>query len=143
MVNFGAAETSLIFAQNVELLVGTDQYILMRGVDIEKSHPETRVDHGRTRTYGHAAPDIAIRFMLSASTDIFADLKTKSTRNSHGVLPSYKWNIKCTASDGGKKNLAISGKLFYFKVTKPDNSVVDPVDAECQIRLTDETVVIT
>ena len=143
MVDIGDAETTIVLAQNVELQVATDSYELMRGVRIEKTHPETRINHGNTRTYGHAAPDVAIRFLLSASSDVFADLKTRSTRNARGVIPSYAWKIRCTSNSNVAKILTLNGKLFETTIIKPDDAAEDPVDIEARIRITDENVTIT
>ncbi len=153
MGNIDEAEDTIITAQNVQLQVGAspgnnssttgDVLVKMREVEIEKDHPETRIDHGKTRNYTHASPDISIRFILSASKSVFAYIKTRNTVNAQNVLPIYPWNIKCTADDGTVKNLKIAGKLPYKRVIKNDADPQAPVDIECRIRITDVAIIIS
>ncbi len=153
MANIDDAESAIITAQNVELQVGAsvgnnsaataDKLVKMREVEIEKDHPETRIDHGKKRTYTHATPDISIRFIVSGGKAIFAYLQTRNTVNTQNVLPIYPWNIKCTADDGTVKNLKIAGKLPYKKIIKNDADPQDPVDIECRIRVTDDDIIIS
>lgn len=130
----------IILAQNVKLFVGNDDFALMRGTQLAVSHPETRTDHGQTRIYGHAAPDIAISGTLSCSNDTIDELGTRSERTDVGILPTYEWKIEGTANDGTKKTISLNGQLFEFTVIKHDGPPTDPIDAEYTIRVHEETI---
>ena len=143
MADLGDAESTLMLAQSVELMVGSDKFTLMREVEFEKEHPETRTDHGKKRVYGHAAPDVTLRAVISVSSDIFDDIKTYTTRNSNGVLPSNSWKFKATTVNGSSKTLSINGKMIYVRYLKADGPPTDPFDAEFRIRFSDEAVTIT
>ena len=150
MADIGDAQNLIILSQNVSLMVGDvsttttpDTYVLMREVVLEKDHPEVRTNYGNTRTYNHASPDISLSFKLSLSSDVLADLTTKSTRNTRGILPTVPFQIKCISNNDTTKNLQIKGLVPYYKIQKSDGDAEDPGDVDVRIRITDETVTIT
>ena len=130
--------TELVLAQHVELGIGsgTDKYVLMRGCRVEKSHPERRIDHGTVATHTHAYPNMAIRFTLSASSDVFEDLNDLCERDDNDVLPVSTWNFRATDVSGTTKTLSMSGKLVEFNADKPTDAAEDPVNMDGMIRVT-------
>lgn len=138
-------EDQLILAQRVELFVsGTstgdadDRLVAMRNVELDIGHPETRVNHGMKRTYSHGSPDIGIRFTLSVTEEILAYLRTRGMRNTHGVLPVYKWAIKFTSNEGESKTIQVNGKLTQKNYSKGDTAQGEPVGMNCFVRVTDD-----
>ncbi len=140
-------ENYLVLAQNIELLVGpaastgthaaTDTYATMRDVSLDINHPETRFNHGTTRSYGHGAPDLGIRFSLSVTQDIVDYLKTRGTADSKGVIPTYDYSIKFTPNSGTAKTIKLSGKMTEKSYVKSDGPQGNVVDANCFIRVLD------
>ena len=152
MANIGDAKLLLDQAQNVELLVASDPgatgtlddtLLLMRQLRIEKNHPETRTDHGRTRTYNYSAPDLGLTFTVSASGDVIPYLNTRNTMNTLNVLPEYKWGMKLTANNGSAIVMNVTGTLPYADTAKNDGPQADPVDISCRIRITDDNITLT
>ena len=141
------AETNLILAQRVELLVssaspgttGNDKLTTMRNLEFEQTHPEVRTNHGLTRTYGHGSPDIGIRFTLSVSPEIVEYLRERGTRNvTTGIIPTYTYAMKVTSGTGTTKTITVKGKLTEKKYVKHDADQATLVDANCFIRITGE-----
>ena len=138
-------ESHLVLAQRVELLVGAtagssttaDRFTTMRELELEITHPETRINHGLIRTYGHGSPDIGLRFKLSVTEEILTYLYTRGLRNSGGIIPKYAYAMKVTSNNGTAKTITINGKLVEKRYTKPDGQD-QPVDVECLIRVTDD-----
>ena len=152
MTDIGDATNLLVQAQNVELLVAStagaagtlnDELVLMRDVSIEKDHPETRTNHGRTRTYSYSAPDISISFVCSGTTDLLAYLNTRSKLNARNVLPIYKWAMKVTSNNGQVRVMEIIGTLPYIRHHAPDSVPSEPITVEARIRSTSDDVTIT
>ena len=139
-------EDYLILAQRVELLVSSassgsttdDKFTAMRDMELEIIHPETRINHGLKKTYGHGSPDIGIRFTLSVTQDVLAYLRTRGLRSSGGVIPPYKWSMKVTSNNNTSKTITVNGKLTEKRYIKDDVDQGEPVDVECFIRVTDD-----
>ncbi len=141
-------EGDLILAQRVELLVSSaapgttanDRLIAMRELELDMVHPESRFNHGTKRSYGHGSPDIGIRFKLSVTHDVLLYLRTRGLRNATtGVIPTYKWAMKVTSNDAISKMITVNGKLTQKKYTKSDGEQGQPVNADCLIRVIDES----
>ena len=139
-------EDSLALAQRIELFTSEDvspdtaddKLTTMRDFDLEILPVETRINHGLTRVYGHGAPDIGIRFVLSLTKDIFDYLRPRGVRTSNGVIPTYKWAMKATSNDGTSKTITVDGKLTEKKYRKVDGDQGEPTDIECFIRVLDK-----
>ena len=143
----GDLEDNLILAQRVELLVSTtatstgtagDKFTAMRELSLEIVHPESRINHGLKRTYGHGAPDIGIRFTLSVTKDVLDYLRTRGVRNSAGIIPIYRWAMKVTSNDATVKIITVNGKLTEKQYSKEDAGQGDAIDVECLVRVTDD-----
>ena len=140
-------EDNIVLAQRVELLVSgavdaattvagvDDKFTTMRETDLDIVHPETRINHGLTRVYGHGAPDIGIRGVLTVSQDLFAYLKTRSVQGAGNVLPTYAYALKCTSQGGTSKTIAFKGKLTEKRYRKRDAEQGDATDVEIFIRV--------
>ncbi len=139
-------ESYLVLAERVELLVSSatagitanDKFLTMKEVEYDVVHPESRFNHGSLRSYGHAAPDIGIRFRLSVTHDVLVYLRTRGSRNSLGVIPTYKYAIKVTSNGGTSKTITVTGKLTEKKYVKNYGDQENPADAECLIRVLNE-----
>ena len=139
-------EDYLILAQRVELLVassvsgtaGDDKLTTMRKLELDISHPETRINHGLKRTYGHGSPDIGLRFTLSVTQDVLLYLRTRGLRSANGVIPEYVWAMKVTTNNNTSKTITVKGKLTEKKYVKNDGGQEEPVDVDCLIRVTDD-----
>ena len=130
--------------QRVELLVGAtasgaavDRFTTMRGLSLSITHPKTRINHGMTRTYQHAAPDITLGFTISVTQDILEFLRTRGTQDTNGVIPTYKYALKATANNGTSKTISVSGKLDEKFYNKADGAQETAMDARCSITVTD------
>lgn len=141
-------EGDLVLAQRVELLVSSaspgttadDKFTAMRHLELEIVHPETRFNHGTMRSYGHGTPDIGVRFTLSVTHDIINYLRTRGLRSAlSGTLPVFKYAMKLTSNDNTTKTITVNGKLTEKKYIKNDAEQGSPVDAECLIRVVDES----
>ena len=138
-------EDHLVLAQRVELLVGTavdgtttpDKFTTMRELELDIVHPETRINHGLKRTYGHGSPDIKVRFKLSVTEEILPYLRIRGLRSTGGVIPRYAYAMKVTPNDGAAKTITVRGKLTEKRYTKTDGQD-QPTDVECVIRVTDD-----
>ena len=139
-------EDYLILAQRVELLVasavsgtvGDDKLATMKKLDLEITHPETRINHGLKRTYGHGSPDIGLRFTLSVTQDVLLYLRTRGLRSANGVIPEYVWAMKVTANNNTSKTITVKGKLTEKKYVKEDTEQGETVNVDCLIRVTDD-----
>ena len=138
-------EDNLVLAQRVELLVASsasgtstnDKLTTMRKLELEFTPPETRINHGLKRTYGHGVPDIGLRFTLSVTQDVLAFLRTRGLRN-NGVIPEYLWAMKVTSNNNTSKTITVKGKLTEKRYIKDDVEQGEPVNVECLIRVTDD-----
>ena len=140
-------EDHIVLAQRVELLVSSaadadataagvnDKFTTMRETDLDIVHPETRINHGLTRVYGHGAPDIGIRGVMTVSEELFAYLKVRSTQSSANVLPTYAYALKCTPQDGTAKTIVFKGKLTEKRYRKRDTEQGDATDVEIFVRV--------
>lgn len=152
MADIGDARNALIQAQNVKLLVASasgssatinDELVLMRKVRTEVFFPETRTNHGKTRTYNYSAPDLSINFMCSGSVDILPYLTARNAQNANGVLPEYKWAMHLTSNNGAVRVLDVIGTLPYLATDKEDVEQGEPITVEARIRVTGTGVTIT
>ena len=140
-------ESHMILAQRVELLVAAtavatataDKFTTMKELSLEIVHPESRINHGLKRTYGHGAPDIGIRFTLSVTQDVLEYLRLRGTRDTDtGIIPIYRWAMKVTSSGGIVKIITVRGKLTEKQYIKEDAGQGDAVNVECLIRVTED-----
>ena len=138
-------EDHLILAQRVELSTSatptgtaTDRFTAMKELSLEIVHPESRINHGLKRTYGHGAPDIGIRFTLSVTQDVLEYLRTRGTRNANtGIIPIYNWAMKVTSNDADVRIITVAGKLTEKQYIKEDAGQGDAINVECLIRVTE------
>ena len=144
-------EDYLILAQRVELLVSSsssgssadDKFTAMRDMELEIIHPETRINHGMKKTYGHGSPDIGIRCTLSITQNVIAYLRIRGIRNSNGALPVHKYAMKVTSNNTTPNNsisktITVNGKLTEKRYIKEDVDQGQPTDVKCFIRVTDD-----
>ena len=139
-------EDHMVLAQRVELLVGNAEdadnlegkLSTMRDAELEISHPETRINHGLTRVYGHGAPDIGIRATMTVAEDLFAYLRARGLKKDSNVIPTYTWAIKCTPQNGAAKTIKFTGKLTEKRYIKRDAEQQDPADVEIFIRVLED-----
>ena len=155
-------ESDITLAQNVDLVVSNTATALdaaataaqagvelrmMRDIRWEKTHPETRIDHGTDRTYGHAAPDIGMSFIVTGTAgsndrDLATFLRTRNMLDARNVLPTYTWGFQVTSNDNQTKTIVLKGKLRDRFVIRPDDPSA-PLDYECYIRFTDKLEVLS
>lgn len=136
-------ENSLVLAQNVRLLVGDteddattpDRFTQMRETTVSINYPEQRTNHGLTRIYTYGAPDIEISGTMSLSQELFAYLRTRTTRNARGQLPTYAFAVQYESIDGTDKVLRFEGKLMSKEFVKGDGQQENPTDVRIRIRV--------
>ena len=145
MTDFGTVEATIDRAQNMSIRSGTiangvtnNTYVLLRGIRLETTPQETRTDHGTKVNYGYAIPDRSLRFLISGSSDVHADIFAKAKLDVRNVLPTYKWEFKLTSDNNVTKTLSFDGKLMSHTLVKRDDTSKEPSDIECNIRIIGE-----
>lgn len=128
----------IVQSQNVTLLNGADDWVLIYEQKKEVTHPETRRVVRKGVKYAHEPPDRAIIFKILASTDVLAELRTKNTMNSRRVLPSFAWSFRMTPDDGSAADtVTLNGVLRDMTDSAPENGYAE---VECFIRITDQVI---
>lgn len=143
----------IIQNQNVKLLVSESAGTVsstanqtlanIRDAFIGKSHNRNRVDHGRTKYYGHSSPDIILTFSISATSDAIGFLDTRCTLNAQNVLPTYAWNIVFTDDAGTSRTIKVAGKLEEVMPGKGRGPQGEPAEIDCRVIVTDDNITIS
>ena len=148
--------TTLLVAQRVQLFVSansntknglaaqnissvTTRLVTMRGLSINMAHPRRRINHGLSRVYVHAAPDIMMNFVISGDSGLLKWVQDRSTRTK-GVLPRYTWNVKVTDEAGTTTDKRFVAQLESVSFEKPIESQDDPYDITCDLIVMDQTM---
>lgn len=139
-------EDALSKNNHVELLSGSttalnDVLTAVRDIDLIIEDPLERTDHGEIPVFTTAAPDMTLDFTLTLTDDVLAYMRTRSTYDSNGNLPKYKWGFKITPQAGSSraKTLSFNGILYRRHYMRRDAPNV-PSTARFGVRITDNAV---
>lgn len=140
MANLGEI-TEIVNAAECTLEVGTDNYILLKNLEISVSRPEDRTattDGGALYTYGKG--DNFFTATLVVSTPELSSLNTLSQIDGDGDMTSTAWKIVARNVAGATKTWAATGVLRDYTVRKPEEG---KLEIDIFVRITGDTVTIT
>ena len=142
MANLGEI-TEIVNASELNLLVGSGNYILLTNLNIHIGRPEDRIattDGGALYTYGKG--DNWFTATLVVSTPELSSLNTLSQIDGDGDMTSTAWEIKAKNVSGSANNVktfAATGVLKEYDVTKPSEG---KVTIDIFVRITGDTITI-
>ena len=140
MANLGEI-TEIVNALECRLEVGSDNYILLKNLQIHIGRTENRdvtTDGGPLYTYG--AGDNWFTATLVVSTPELSSLNTLTNIDSSGAMTSTAWKIVAENVAGATKTFAATGILREYDVKKPEEG---KVDIDIFVRITGDTVTIS
>ena len=111
----------------------------MRGLSVNMAHPRRRINHGLSRMYVHAAPDIMMSFVISGDTQVLTFIQARAVRTT-GVLPRYTWMVRVTDEAGKTSDKRFVAQLESVSMEKPIESQDDPYDITCDLIVMDQTL---
>ena len=141
MANIGEI-TELINAQNLQLDVGNDRYIMLQELDLHLGRPEAReptTDGGVQYYYGKG--DHYFDATILATTPEISSLNALTQLNANGNMTSTQFKIISTPRGGGANStITVNAVLPDFNISKP---VEGGVIFRVRFRITDDTVTVS
>lgn len=140
MANLGEI-TEWINSSEFTLEVGSDNYILLKNLDLHIGRTESRdatTDGGALYSYGKG--DNYFTATLIVSTPEVDSLNTLTQIDSDGDMASTAWKIVGKDVAGATKTFAATGILREYDVKKPEEG---KVTIDIFVRITGDTVTIS
>ena len=144
MANLGEI-TEIVNASELNLEVGSNNYILLTNLSLHVGRPEDRVattDGGALFTYGKGDNYFTATLLVSTPElgDATGSINKLSQIDSDGDMTPTTWLIKARDVSGTTKTLTCTGVLREYDVTKPSEG---KVTIDIFVRITSDTISIS